>query len=789
MTKIVYRFGDFQLDPLARELRRQGELQEMAASTLDCLVYLIAHRERPVGKEELVSAVWGRSAGSGSLVAQTIMRLRRQLDEASDERGCIRTIPRVGYRWLPNTTEHVVAGVADISVSTERCTAAQGSAASQPRGRLSRRFGVLALVAMAVLMAMLAAGYVIWRFNKAAALSAVLSPGHSTLVLPAQVKAPDEWSWLRYGLIELISQQLRVSGIPAESSRTVLSVVDEAGKPRAPSSASFALIVTPTVTLSGGVWMVQLDAAGKDDRHWQAQSSSPDVLNAARMAGDLLLVQMGVDASSSQPKGDSSAQAYLLRVQAAELAGQSNVERALLDKAPAWAKSAPELALADANFLCHVGEPERCEQSLLKLLNQLPAGEQPLLRGKVLTGLWYVYYRKHQFAQGEALLDEAVTLLRGQKDRAALAAAYYARATLEIYDGKLDQATADLGLAYVDYGFAGDTAEQICAAQAMAGIAMDRGQYAQALAIAPDGYEQLQSMGARKLLAVPLQMLVMSQKALLLHSDELRTTDRYWPFGQANIPFSDRHVRHGLTIWRAVALADNGRTGEARIVLQELITQLDNHDEAVLVAWSNALLAEIALDHDDMQEAQTRASKALEPEALQRLAEDSDSVSDIEMNLVPVHVWQRAGATGELKRAVAAIQARVDHLPRSSAWTDMLLLRAKAAQAWSEGLRTEALDELQRAFAQAERLGVPTLIVGVGQAYALACLENGRPEQAMAVIGRLSAWEELDWRVAWSQARIYRALGQTAAANSAWHKARRLAGDRILPTDAAIIYF
>jgi DNA-binding winged helix-turn-helix (wHTH) protein/tetratricopeptide (TPR) repeat protein len=784
MTKTVYRFGHFQLDPLARELRRDGQLQEMAASTLDCLVYLIEQRERPVSKEELVSAVWGRSEGSGSLVAQTIMRLRRQLDEAGDERGCIRTVPRLGYRWLPKTTEHVIAEATEMASSI-----GHDAAAAKPDRRRLLRLAVRPITVIALLMSMLIAGYVFWRSHRPAAWSTVLQPGHSTLVLPAEVKAPDEWSWLRFGLIELLSQQLRVAGIPVESGRTVLSVVDQAGKPSASSSASFALVVTPAATLNGGTWTVQLDAAGKGDRHWQAQSSSSDVLSAARMASDLLLVQMGVNAASNEPAGDASAQAYLLRVEATELAGHPEVERELLDKAPPAAQSLPELALAKANFHCHMGEPELCEQLLRKLLQQLPANEQPLLRGKVLTSFWYVYYRKRQFAQGEALLDEAIALLRGQKDMGALAMAYGARASLEIYDGKLDHAVADLGLAYVNYGVAGDTTRQVCAEQTMADIAMERGQYAQALAIVPHGYEQLQSMGARKYLAVPLQLLLMSQQALLLHADELRTTDRYWPFEQTNMQFSDRYVRHGLTIWRAIALADNGQTREAGILLRELTTQLDNNDEATLAAWSNALLAQIALAHDDLAEAQARASRAVELGALPRLDEDSDRVTEVAMNLVPIHVLQRAGATGELKRAVAAMQTWVEHLPRPSAWTDILLLRAKAAQAWSEGHRAEALGELKLALSRSEQLGVPELIVSVGQAYALACLENGSPEQAMAVIGRLSTWDELDWRVAWAQARVYRALGQTSAAEIALRKARVLAGDRPLPTEAAGIYF
>jgi Flp pilus assembly protein TadD len=90
---------------------------------------------------------------------------------------------------------------------------------------------------------------------------------------------------------------------------------------------------------------------------------------------------------------------------------------------------------------------------------------------------------------------------------------------------------------------------------------------------------------------------------------------------------------------------------------------------------------------------------------------------------------------------------------------------------------------------QAELLGVPGLIVNVGQGYAIACLETGDTDQAMAIVGRLSTWNGLDWRVAWLEARVYRALGQASAADNALRKAQQLAGDRVLSSDKAPPYF
>jgi tetratricopeptide (TPR) repeat protein len=537
------------------------------------------------------------------------------------------------------------------------------------------------------------------------------------------------------------------------------------------------------------VWTVQLDAKGKNDGHWQVESSSTDVLTAARAASVLLSMQWGVVTSSSTLPNDLSLQEYLLRIDAAELAGHQDLERELLDKAPPSLRNAPEFALAEANFHCHVGKPDACEQRLTKLLQQLPADKQPLLRGKALTGFWYVYYRQRRFAEGDAVLDEAVSLLREQKDVGALATAYHARGLLEAYEGKYDQATSDLGLAYVNAGLAGDTVGQVCVEQAMVDTVMDRGQYRQALTLSQRDYERLERMGAQKFLALPLQGVIASQKALLQYAAELDATDRYWPFERTHLQVGDPYLRHALIIWRTVALADNGRTGEAAVLLKDLLPQLNEKEEAVLVAWARSLLAQLALDHDDVPAAQAWISKPSISDGLKELDQDTDSASYTEANLVNIHVWVRGGKFPELKRAVAAMQAWVERAPRRTAWMDIMLMRAKAAEAWSEGHRASALEQLKLAMDQAELLGVPGLIVSVGQGYAIACLETGDTDQAMAIVGRLSTWNRLDWRVAWLEARVYRALGQASAADAALRKAQQLAGDRVLPSDDVPPYF
>ena len=78
MATPLIRFGAFRLDPQARELFENGERVDLPLSTIDCLIHLIRHRDRPVGRDELASAVWGRVDVSEVSLSHAIVRLRRR---------------------------------------------------------------------------------------------------------------------------------------------------------------------------------------------------------------------------------------------------------------------------------------------------------------------------------------------------------------------------------------------------------------------------------------------------------------------------------------------------------------------------------------------------------------------------------------------------------------------------------------------------------------------------------------------------------------------------------------
>ena len=111
-----YRFGEFELDPASRELRRDGALLALPLKSLECLAYLVAHRERAVGRDELISAVWGRADVSDTVITQTMRRARKALDDAGNRQVIVRTVPGFGYRWVA-AVEEVQGGPASTAAA------------------------------------------------------------------------------------------------------------------------------------------------------------------------------------------------------------------------------------------------------------------------------------------------------------------------------------------------------------------------------------------------------------------------------------------------------------------------------------------------------------------------------------------------------------------------------------------------------------------------------------------------------------------------------------------------
>src|ERR1700759_5178141 len=97
---MLFAFGPFELDLATCELRRDGEGVPLQPRVFGILRYLIEHRDRVVGKQELIDALWGGYRLNGVAVPWTINRARKALGDQPNESGFIETVRGHGYRFV-----------------------------------------------------------------------------------------------------------------------------------------------------------------------------------------------------------------------------------------------------------------------------------------------------------------------------------------------------------------------------------------------------------------------------------------------------------------------------------------------------------------------------------------------------------------------------------------------------------------------------------------------------------------------------------------------------------------
>src|SRR6185312_3766951 len=125
----AYRFGDFTLTARTRELRRGDTPIAISPRAFDCLAYLIEHRDRAVGKDELVAAVWERVDVSDTQLGQTVLRARRAVNDDGQAQNVIKTVSRFGYRWVADVA---LVGDRDVVSAEPAHVEAPALAAPEP---------------------------------------------------------------------------------------------------------------------------------------------------------------------------------------------------------------------------------------------------------------------------------------------------------------------------------------------------------------------------------------------------------------------------------------------------------------------------------------------------------------------------------------------------------------------------------------------------------------------------------------------------------------------------------
>lgn len=184
-----YRFGDFELDLDAFELRLRGAPVKLERRPLDLLALLVRQPGRMVPREEIIAALWPPrviidfDSGLNTLVRKA----RNALGDSSDDPRFIETVPGRGYRF-----------VAPVVPVTEPDPAAGPNAVEQPvRRRRPLR------IAASLLALLATAGSLVWLTHDSAP-----EPTRVAVLPFENLTGDDELAYLASGLAEETSTSL-----------------------------------------------------------------------------------------------------------------------------------------------------------------------------------------------------------------------------------------------------------------------------------------------------------------------------------------------------------------------------------------------------------------------------------------------------------------------------------------------------------------------------------------------------------------------------------------------------
>jgi DNA-binding winged helix-turn-helix (wHTH) protein/Tfp pilus assembly protein PilF len=185
----LYRFGVFEADVRAGELRRNGVKVRLQDLPFRALALLLTRPGEVITREEFRQVLWPSDifVDFEQGISSAVMRLRDALRDSADNPIFIETIERRGYRWIGpiQRPEPVLEELRERVSQAEQATP---SPAKQPSRRLPWRMMVYALPALALF-------FVAWIFRpghrdvKANAKSN--PPGARTLHQPANREAED----------------------------------------------------------------------------------------------------------------------------------------------------------------------------------------------------------------------------------------------------------------------------------------------------------------------------------------------------------------------------------------------------------------------------------------------------------------------------------------------------------------------------------------------------------------------------------------------------------------------
>ncbi|MGN6519792.1 MAG: winged helix-turn-helix domain-containing protein [Dokdonella sp.] len=782
----TYRFGEFRLLPARRELWRGDVQLAVPPRAFDCIVYLVEQRDRAVGRDELIAAVWGKADISDGLLAQTILAMRRTFDDTGKEQHYVRTVVRFGYHWVAPTVavdeEPPPIAVAPVAAAEAEPAAEVAITPSSNTGavplRRAPRPRWYAVAAGALALALLA-GVAWWgtRATHDPAPRAAGSPATTiALVLPVEVTAAEGSDWIRLGLMDHVAARLRGAGLPVVPSDNVVVLTGAARQAGGGSAADLARAAGATLVIEARAervdttWRVRLHTVLGRTPATDGSGEAGDALVAARIAADDLARRLGyAPLATAAPSGDRSAlDALLQQAEAATLSDRLEDARALLAQAPADQRAQPELRLRLAQIDYQAGDFDAAQATFAAVARDVSAEQDRVLHARALSNLGVIAAMRGNNVLAASRFDEAISLLRGQGAPDALGKALNGRANIA---GAMDQTELALQ-AFAEARTAFESSGNLLALALvdsnLAALDMRRERYAEAEPVFQRAADRFATFGVH---AAELNALtaVAELRVALLQADAALALEPRVRDVAAKV--SDPARQRDAELTTLFVLFDNGREQDIDARLAAVLADALREDNRAAQARAHALAGRLAFERGD-------AARAAD-EAAQSLARFT--AVDDQREHARVYMLRIEALLGTGQREAAAATAADLGAFATRAGSAAARLYADFAQARTTADEEAAGTWYARALGEADALRIPLDLREVVTAYAQWLIERGDPARAAALAERVAGFAARDFGSALLQVRIQQAKGDEALWRNALTRAQALAGDRRIP--------
>jgi DNA-binding winged helix-turn-helix (wHTH) protein len=107
MPPSAVKFGDFELDSAAFELRRKGRPIRLERIPLELLLLLVSRKGELVTRAEIIDKLWGSDVyiDTNTAINVAIRKVRQALRDDPDSPQFLLTVPAKGYRFVGTLVE------------------------------------------------------------------------------------------------------------------------------------------------------------------------------------------------------------------------------------------------------------------------------------------------------------------------------------------------------------------------------------------------------------------------------------------------------------------------------------------------------------------------------------------------------------------------------------------------------------------------------------------------------------------------------------------------------------